>query len=143
MLSHSDSSKRRKKILFVESDLLEAWRFQGVFKKYARDEFQIIHESSLVGALRRLSREGIDLVLLDTNLPEGRGLANLVRVLLSHPKIPVVVLTDVKDETISLQALRCGAEDYVVKDDIAGREALIRISRYSIERHQYYIKGRY
>jgi len=127
----------------VESNPLEAWRFQGVFKKYAGDEFQVIRESSLVGALRRLSLEGVDLVLLDADLPEGRGLANLVRVLLSHPKTPIVVLTGVKDETVALQALRCGAEDYVIKDEVADREALIRISRYSIERHQYYIRGHY
>jgi DNA-binding NarL/FixJ family response regulator len=143
MLIQSEPRNGKKKILFVESDLLEAWRFQGVFKKYAKDEFQIIHEASLVDALRRLSKEGVDLVLLDTDLPEGRGLANLVRVLLSHPKTPVVVLTELKDETVALQALRCGAEDYVIKDAVADREALIRISRYSIERHRYYIKGHY
>jgi hypothetical protein len=54
-----------------------------------------------------------------------------------------VVVTAVKDETVALQALRCGAEDYVIKEDVVGREALVRISRYSIERHRYYIKGRY
>lgn len=122
---------------------MEAWRFQEVFKKYAKDEFQVTRESSLVDALKRLSQGGVDLVLLDTDLPEGKGLANLVRVLLNHPKTPVVVLTELKDETVALQALRCGAEDYVIKDDVADREALIRISRYSIERHRYYVKGHY
>jgi DNA-binding NarL/FixJ family response regulator len=143
MLISNEPSSRRRKVLFVESDPLEAWQFRGIFKKYAGEEFHLIHEPSLVDGLKRLSRESVDLVLLDADLPEGRGLANLVRVLLSHPQTPVVVLTDVKDETVALQALRCGAEDYVIKDEVVGREALIRISRYSIERHRYYIKGRY
>jgi DNA-binding NarL/FixJ family response regulator len=143
MLIQSETQKRKKKVLFVESDPLEAWQFQEIFKKYAKDEFQVIHESSLVDALRRLSEDGMDLVLLDTDLPEGRGLTNLVRVLLNHPKTPVIVLTELKDEAVALQALRCGAEDYVIKDDVVDREALIRISRYSIERHRYYVKGHY
>jgi DNA-binding NarL/FixJ family response regulator len=143
MLTLNEPSSRKRRILFVESDPLEAWQFRGIFKKYAEAEFQVIHEPSLVDGLKRLSQESVDLVLLDADLPEGRGLANLVRVLLTHPKTPVVVLTDVRDETIALQALRCGAEDYVIKEEVVGREALIRISRYSIERHRYYIKGRY
>src|SRR5258708_6172506 len=130
-----------KKVLYVEDNLADAWLFREVFRRYGRNEFQVNHEVSMRGALKKLSEEITDLVLLDLTLPESLGLSTLFRILLSCPHIPVVVLTGLRDEGTALQALRWGAQDYVIKDAVFDRDTLVRIARYSIERHRHLIQN--
>ena len=66
-------------------------------------------------AVRRLTEGGIDLVLLDLNLPDSRGLSTVTRVVEANPRVSVVVLTGVDDEETELQAIAASADDYLVK----------------------------
>ena len=57
-----------------------------------------------------------DLILLDLHLPDGSGL-DVLASLRARPHPPaVVVVTAHGSETVAAQALRLGADDYVVKD---------------------------
>ncbi len=52
----------------------------------------------------------------------------------SHARdLPIIVLADLVDETLALEALRKGAQEYLVKGEIHGR-MLSRVIRYAIER---------
>src|SRR5258708_6469563 len=82
---------RPNKVLYVEDNSGDARLFEEVFKKYGDHDFQMIHEESLSSALKRLSEDDADVVLLDLILPESSGMATLFRILLSNPHIPVVV----------------------------------------------------
>ncbi len=66
-------------------------------------------------ALDLLSREGVDLVILDLGLPDMRGHDLLKAIRAGHPDLPVVVLSSRDDEGGKVEALDLGADDYVTK----------------------------
>lgn len=76
-----------------------------------------------------------DVILLDLNLPDSSGLATVSRCKAMARETPIVVLTGHDDMDFSLQALEAGAQDYLIKNDIAAA-ALVRAIRYAMERHQ-------
>jgi PAS domain S-box-containing protein len=84
-------------------------------------------------ALEHLHARRLDVVLLDLGLPDSQGLDTLVRVQRQDPRTPIVVLTGLDDETVALQAMHEGAQDYLVKGQITG-SVLARAIRYAIER---------
>jgi DNA-binding response OmpR family regulator len=76
--------------------------------------------------------DNVNMVLLDLNLPDSRGLDTLVEMRKSFDGI-VIVLTSLDDELIGIEAIKSGADDYLIKNQI--NDALLRRSIiYSIER---------
>ena len=95
----------------------------------------------LPAALERLSRSGIDLVLLDLGLPDCQGLDTFDRLHAQAPNVPVIVLTGLEDEALALRAIRLGAQDYLTKGKIDSH-SLARAMRYAIERHNLLVRIR-
>ena len=89
----------------------------------------------LTSALKRLSKGGIDLVLLDLSLPDSQGIVTFERTHAFEPDVPIVVLTEVDDEEVGLNTVRGGAQDYLIKGKV-GPELLQRSIRYAVERHR-------
>ena len=89
----------------------------------------------LTFSLQRLAIWGIDIVLLDLNLPDSRGIETFVKLHEKMPGVPVVVLTGDYDEAIGPCAVENGAQDYLVKQDADG-PALSHILLYSLVRHR-------
>jgi PAS domain S-box-containing protein len=87
---------------------------------------------TLEDALVRLEESRFDAVLLDLGLPDSRGMDTLSAVL-SATRKPVIVLTGLADESVGLQAVRDGAQDFLVKGRVDDG-ALQRSLRYAIER---------
>lgn len=84
-------------------------------------------------ALASLAERGADAILLDVNLPDSQGLNTVTRMVERAPSVPIIVLTGLADEVLTVQALQKGAQDYLVKDQIDGN-LLNRTIRYAIER---------
>src|SRR5260370_4645274 len=106
----------------------------GEFLADARQAvFEVEHFEWLSAALARLAEGGIDVVLLDLQLPDSRGLDTFRAVQNASPAVPVVVLSGFEDETTALTAVQEGAQDYLVKGQV-GTAVLERAVRYSIER---------
>ena len=93
----------------------------------------VTHVTSMAAAESTLAREPIDIVLLDLGLPDAQGLAGVGRARAAAPRVPVVVLTGLDDESVAVEALKGGAQDYLVKGQIESR-GLLRALRYAIER---------
>ena len=83
--------------------------------------------------LEHLKDGGVDVVLLDLGLPDGQGFDAFKKVQAHAPAVPVVVLTGFDDETLAVEAIRHGAQDYLVKGDVDSK-VLYRAVRYSVER---------
>lgn len=88
----------------------------------------------LATGLERLAQGGIDLVVLDLNLPDSAGLATISHVHARAPHVPVIVLTGAEDEVLGANAVWAGAQDYLVKGQVDG-SLLLRAIRYAISRH--------
>jgi signal transduction histidine kinase len=126
---------RLLKILLVEDSLAEARLLQEILKGATSYHFKFAHQTRLTAALGALEQEPFDLILLDLTLPDSAGLASLEPLLKTVPQIPIVVLTHHHDERLALEAVRQGAQDYLVKRDIT-LDILLRAINYAIERKQ-------
>ena len=73
------------------------------------------------------------MVLLDLSLPDSSGLETLAKVLSSTQQVAIIVLTGLSDEGLALEAMRKGAQDYLVKGHV-DEHLLSRAIRYAIER---------
>jgi serine phosphatase RsbU (regulator of sigma subunit) len=74
-------------------------------------------------------------VLLDLGLPDSQGLNGLRQLLQADPEAAIVVLTGEADEYLGERAVRAGAQDYLVKGEVAGH-MLDRVIRYAVERRR-------
>jgi signal transduction histidine kinase len=72
---------------------------------------------------------------LDLGLPDGHGLDTVRRTLAVAPAVPLIVLTGLDDEALAAEAMKEGAQDYLIKGEIENR-ALPRALRHSIERQR-------
>ena len=122
-----------RKILLIEDSQADARLFQELLRDATSDLFEFEHVVTLSAGLERLSACGIDIILLDMSLPDGSGITNVSKICAVAPDIPVIVLTGLNDEEISLEAVREGAQDYLIKGQVDGN-LLMHSMRYAIER---------
>ncbi|MBW3598996.1 MAG: response regulator [Planctomycetes bacterium] len=122
-------------ILLVEDDRSQAWRIREMIRRHGPDALEVDWAPSLGEAVSRLAAERFDVVLLDLNLPDSFGLETFRRLAQACPAAPVVVLTSTDDESLAIEAVREGAQDYLVKGE-APAGVLVRSVRYAIERHR-------
>jgi signal transduction histidine kinase len=120
------------KILLVEDHLAEA-RFLRELFKLSHEKMEFVHVQRLQEARSRLTQESFDVVLLDLTLPDSQGLSSVTTLKEQFPTLPIVVLTNTNDDSLALEAVRQGAQDYLVKRGVNG-EILARSLRYAIER---------
>ena len=83
----------------------------------------------------RLAKGGVDIVLLDMGLPDGHGLETLRRARAAAPDVVMIVMTGLEDEALAAEAMKEGAQDYLIKGQIENR-ALPRALRHAIERQR-------
>ncbi len=76
-----------------------------------------------------------DLVLLDLMLPDSTGIDTFSKVKTEARHTPVVIMTGLDNDQVAINAVRRGAEDYLVKSDISSR-LLMRIIHHAIDRHR-------
>ncbi|MDJ0661007.1 MAG: hybrid sensor histidine kinase/response regulator [Crocosphaera sp.] len=123
------------KVLLIEDNLAESRLLHEVLKGATKQEFRLFHEKRLQDALKQLQTQTFDIILLDLTLPDSQGLDSLVPIISQKSHIPIVVLTNMNDEELALDAVRKGAQDYLVKRHIT-LDILVRSICYAIERKQ-------
>jgi PAS domain S-box-containing protein len=74
-----------------------------------------------------------DALLLDLSLPDAHGIETLIIAQKKNPNIPILIMTGLDDKEIALEAVRKGAQDYIVKGQVDG-QLLVRSINYAIER---------
>ena len=121
------------KILLVEDDAAFAGMLLQALSERARPVFDVEIARDLAEGLARLAKGGIEAVVLDLGLPDSEGLDTLVKVRAQTTEIPIVVLTVTDNEALASEAVRKGAQDYLVKGE-ADLKYLARVIRYAVER---------
>ena len=122
-----------KRLLLVEDNPGDARLLREMFKEQGSHNTELTQVESMSEAEKLLAGRPFDIVLLDLGLPDAQGLGAVRRTHAAAPRVPLVVLTGLDDETLAVQALQEGAQDYLVKGQIESR-GLLRALRYAIER---------
>jgi signal transduction histidine kinase len=122
-------------VLLVEDNAGDARLLHEMFCKEKAGSFVLTHLLRMTEAVAHLEKGGVDILLLDMGLPDGHGLDTVRRALAAAPHVPVIVLTGLDDEALAAQAMKEGAQDYLIKGQIESR-ALPRALRHAIERHR-------
>jgi DNA-binding response OmpR family regulator len=119
-------NKKKKKILMIEDD-----RFlRKVYKdKLKREGFEFSEATTGEEGLNKAIFEKPDLILLDLILPRKSGFDLLIE-LKKNPeteKIPIIVLSNLGQESDIKKGLSLGASDYLVKTEISLSEVVEKI----------------
>ncbi len=120
------------KLLLIEDNPVDVRLMHELLKESMRGSFQYEHAARLDSALELLQEQTFDLVLLDLGLPDSQGMSTL-KATQKATDLPLVVLTGLDDERFALEAVRAGAQDYLIKGHF-DTELLVRTIRYAVER---------
>jgi diguanylate cyclase (GGDEF)-like protein len=121
-------------VLLIDPDDSSAERVRG-FLGGRDDGFVIERVPRLSTALERLAHGEVDVILLDLELPDSEGLVSFERISAFAPDVPILVLTEVDDDSIALESVQGGAQDFLLKRDLTA-PVLTRSVRYAVERHR-------
>ncbi len=123
-------------VLIVEDNPGDARLIRRLLDRTALKPLRLTAVDRVSAAMEFLGdQEQVDVVLLDVSLPDTRAgsLDSLTRIKRQAPDLPVILLTGIDDEELAVQAVRQGAQDYLIKQEI--NEGLLgRAIRYAIER---------
>lgn len=122
-------------ILLVEDNPGDVRLIREMLAAAGQARIEVIQVARLSEAFKLLQEETVTAVLLDLNLPDSYGLETFRRVQEQAPQVPIVVLTGLADESLGMQAVQGGAQDYLVKGQVDGH-LLARSLRYALERHR-------
>jgi signal transduction histidine kinase len=122
-------------VLLVEDNAGDVRLLREMFGKERPDSFELTHFLRMSEAEVHLAKGRTDIVLLDMGLPDGHGLDTVRRAHRVAPDVPMIVLTGLDDEDLAADAMKEGAQDYLIKGQIENR-ALPRALRHAIERHR-------
>jgi len=127
------TKKPLKVLLLVEDNPGDARLLREMLQDPGVHATELTHVASMSAAEEQILERAFDIILLDLGLPDAQGLGALRRARAAAPRIPLVVLTGLDDESIAAEALQEGAQDYLIKGQLETR-GLLRSLRYAIER---------
>jgi PAS domain S-box-containing protein len=131
VMSHSSQPSAR--ILIVEDNELDALLLQEALKKAAPGRVDLMVANRVSEAVRFLSENRFDVILSDLTLPDAQGMNTFTLLHAQAPDTPIILLTGYESESLGLDAVRSGAQEYIVKGTM-NEKALWRVISYAIER---------
>lgn len=120
-------------VLVFESQAADCDLIQKLLAGNASQKFELTFVDSLHKGLELLKTWRGDLVFADLALQDSQGWETFVQIRNAASRLPIVVLSSLQDEKEALEAVRNGAEDYLVKATL-NSTMLPRVFRYAIER---------
>lgn len=135
-MSATETRESARRLLLIEDNPGDAGIVLDALSRAQSDYFAVTWVRSLTEALACLSKDPIDVLMLDLSLPDSSGLETLNHIRARRPDLPIVVSTGNSDIELGLSALRAGAQEFVVKGSVSG-EMLVREVVHAIERYRY------
>jgi putative two-component system response regulator len=121
------------KVMVIEDNPADANLIMEMMEDCAPGSLEFENAGTLESGLGLLARNTYKAVLLDLGLPDSKGINTLVKVIERFPDMPVVVLTGLADENTGIEAVKRGAQDYIVKGQLNWWSVYSSI-RFAIER---------
>jgi signal transduction histidine kinase len=121
------------RLLAVEDNPGDFRLVQEMLSEAVNTRFTVQHVNRFSAAVEYILKGNLDVILLDLSLPDTQGLETFRSVYEKTTEVPIVVLTAIDDESTAIEAVRGGAQDYLVKGKIASN-LLVRALIYAIQR---------
>ena len=136
-LREEERAGRSLKLLLVEDDADYAGLLKVLLSQTSDVKLTMTHVEKFEEAFRLIyhNKANFDIILLDLWLPDSKGLDTFIKMKSFMEETPIVVLTALDDEEIALQAVKKGAQDYLLKSQVQGRQLQYAISN-AVERHK-------
>jgi len=125
--------EERLEVLLIEDDQDDCVLIREILSEITTPQYHLSWCSSYEDALRASEDKRYDAFLLDYRLGEHDGIEFLHEMNSRGSNVPIILLTGQGNYEIDLEAMRSGAAEYLVKDQISG-PLLERSIRYAIER---------
>lgn len=123
------------RILLIEDNKGDARLIHEMLKEAGEITPSLTTVSTLEQGLGAACTGNFDIILLDLSLPTSHGIETFNRVNHSVNNVPVIVLTGNTDESLGIEAVQRGAQDYLIKG-LVDVQLLVHAIRYAIERNQ-------
>ena len=118
------------RILLIAQDAHDFGLISGALEELPHRKFSLLHMKDLNAPL---ADPRPDIILYSLSQTDAHGLEGFSRIHRFAKPTPLIVLSDLRDEDLALQAVKRGAQDYLVKTDIHPK-MLERVLLYTIER---------
>src|ERR1700744_4631999 len=120
-------------ILTVEDNPSDLFLLEHMLKSSGLFVCELRSAACIRDAYALLTTKAIDVVLLDLTLPDSFGLHTFIHLKPVVQRIPVIILTGMSDTNVALEAIKEGAQDYLVKSELTDG-LLTKAIQYSMER---------
>lgn len=107
------------KLLIVDDNPADAGLLQRHLENSSLLDVELVHALSAAAAMAKLAEDDFDCVILDYQLGGVSGLDFLQAVREAGDDVPVIALTGVGSEAVAVAAMKSGAQDYLVKDQLS------------------------
>jgi len=101
-------------VLVVEDDEGDAFLIKFYLGESVNYKFTFNHAKDMHSAHQLMAEQTFDIILMDLNLPDSNGLDTIKSFIENYPNSLVIVLTGLIDEKTGLEAVKVGAQDYLV-----------------------------
>ncbi|HET7319127.1 MAG TPA: PAS domain S-box protein [Nitrospirota bacterium] len=135
------SDNKTVTVLLVEDDSNDARLIEYALSRVMKTPYQVVCAGRLSQARECLCGREVDIILLDLGLPDGYGLTTFDQIHALTPLVPVIVLTGQDNDELAVEAVRRGAQDFLVKGRFDSG-LLYRSLHYAIERNRMLIELR-
>jgi response regulator of citrate/malate metabolism len=127
-------SRKEYSVLLVEDDPGDRELFKEYLSALPEISVHLDFCDRLDSLFERLRNSTFDLIFLDLGLPDSKGIETLKKCIEKGMKTPIIVLTGMNDIELGSDAVRLGAQDYLIKNDI-NSDIIAKTMLYAIERN--------
>jgi two-component system, cell cycle response regulator len=121
-------------LLLIESETADTEHIRALLADSRHTTINIASADSLSAAIKRLGAGDIDIILADLNLSDCHGLDIVRKIHEKTTDLPIIVLSVPGDKEMLIEAVKSGAQDYLIKGQI-DEDLLIRSILYLLERN--------
>jgi response regulator of citrate/malate metabolism len=125
--------KKPVQVLLLEDNPGDAEIVRDALDRAPGEEYLLTHVWRLREAVEKLRAQSFDVVIADLLVPDSMGLGTLSELRRACPRVPILVCTGTSDQETGAEAVRRGAQDYLVKGRVTSR-FVRRSLRYAMER---------
>lgn len=129
----TSTNNNRIDVLIIEDNPADALLIKRTLLRESEGSIHVEQVDRLSDGIDRIAKGGIDAILLDLSLPDSYGRETFQQLHAQSPGAPIVVLTGLDDESLAIDIVKQGAQDYLIKGEMEGRY-LVRCISYAIER---------